>query len=335
MFGLGERNVMKKYATVIFVTFFIIATLTSFTILNSNISGAYGETADIASDGLNQDNMYNELNYEDEEVGYAELNYEDERAGYLDANYGNESVAYEAEDDKIVDVSHIEKNYMAALEEFLMGHEIFFVNPWGTFLVPGARTEDRRELTHVVNPMTGERIYDAPYILEDGYFRFDFTLFDIDENGTPEILITTGFPESCAILIEVFMYSGGEYSFVGTLLDKSLFKDIRGNLIQYCGWSEMVFDVKFDGLTLQRELFIWHIDGDFRRLFNFRTEQFFDDAFHMNFFTHLDRFEEIDAFPYGPVTRILPLTDLQEHITEIVTNRLLEEGRILREWIRS
>lgn len=310
MLRLNSQNVIIQYAKVLSVVFFIIFAMIGLSYLSASTNPVHGDTTNISADNENEADENAIADYDNEEaVNANEVDMHDNGTNRYNGE-GNEPVI---------------ASYMVALEQFLMDYEIFFINPWGTMF-------RGLEETIAFNPQ-GQRIYEAPFILGENAFRLGFDLFDLDGDGIPEVLVRSGVLETCHTWTDVFAYRDGEYKYVGWMLHNHIQRDTRGTLLQQCWWSNRVFYVRFDGSAIQSELYIGHVDGDFRRLFNFHTEQFFTDASHTEFLTYFNNLNEIRGFPHTPIVRVMPLTELQEYITEIVTRRLIDEGRILEEWV--
>ena len=155
----------------------------------------------------------------------------------------------------------------------------------------------------------GNRIVDSPCIVGEG-FATDFALYDLGNNGIPDIVIRWGIPETCAAFRHLFRFADGEYRYFGTIKDwYNFFHDPDGQLI-------VLYD---SALTGTAAYYFLHFNDN-----SMQHEPLFDDT-ELDFQEWMDHHwnEEFAANPtiIGtdiPLTPVLPLTELHAEILQAI-----------------
>ena len=154
----------------------------------------------------------------------------------------------------------------------------------------------------------GNRIENVPYI-EGESFAGDFSLYDLDGSGIPVIVIRFGIPQTCASYREVFRFVDGEYRLAGRLKAfHRFFYDPDGRVI-------VMYEDAVNGSHFGYYFFGFNADGITHEsvitLDETEMEQWGDHHWSEEFATNPTIFGT-DI----PLTPIMPLSDLQNEITE-------------------
>ena len=237
----------------------------------------------------------------------------------------------------------ISDSVRAALEDFLGEMlPVFMRNGqgWRSFVQIHCH-EDRwghyPEAFTYQDPITGQRVHinDMPYLtmieLRDGRtlpaIATDFWLYDLDENDIP-VLVVSWHTHKLGIAdnwhIRFYRYINGSYQLAGNFQAPfTLYRDQHGRMVAgiwtYDRLMRLDFIAFYDG-ELVREPIIEKLNWPYWQ--NHLTgEQIFeleDTALHY-----------IPGMPDEPLIAIRRLPQLEQSLSEAVTQRLLDEGRIL------
>ena len=158
----------------------------------------------------------------------------------------------------------------------------------------------------------GNPIFDVPFICTYGvYVALTFELFDLNNNGIPDIVFGSGIPESCAFRQDIFMFIDGEYRNVTPAVLESwhFIYDYSGQLIvNVLGWGANVYYhawVTSDGMDIELLFGYCCCNYPFTEIP-----------------THDARGNPIRIGGHMPRTPVRPLACLQEELTQIITARL-------------
>jgi len=153
------------------------------------------------------------------------------------------------------------------------------------------------------DPVTDVRIdeSDVPFVRERNFIATDFRLYDFNDDGVPEVVITFGIPQTGSMFHVLYAFVGGEFREIG-FAGTSFYRDAEGNLITESSepGDAAYFHFEFDGRSAWvNELLI---------------EGSFDD-------------ERIVEF-HAALTPIERLSGLEQSVMASVSERLLAEGRV-------
>ncbi|MCL2436929.1 MAG: hypothetical protein FWD00_02705 [Clostridiales bacterium] len=169
----------------------------------------------------------------------------------------------------------------------------------------------------------GNMITESPFIRASDLNAFRFALYDIDLDGIPEILVTFGVWGTCDVMSVMFRLIDGAYREIDMIVDNynSFFIDPTGRIIHFIShsWCDRIsyYHLTFtnDGIQ-QKTIFSsmeylmdedWINHAQYTRL----SSQWFDP--------------NRNSTIYGtdmPLTRIFPLTTLQDEITASIMQKL-------------
>jgi len=209
-----------------------------------------------------------------------------------------------------------ELDWETALDEFLGEFLPIFTSrtpgsTWDDGWFRFVRTLDENEILSdgrevslaFYDPVTDVRIdeNDVPFIRERNFIAADFWLYDLNDDGVPEVVVTFGMPQTSWIYYVLYAFVDGgfrEIGYVGT----SFYRDGEGNLITESSepGDAAYFDFEFDGRSAWiNELLI---------------EGMWDD-------------DEIVEFR-ATLTPIERLSEMEQSVTASVGERLRSEGRV-------
>jgi hypothetical protein len=137
--------------------------------------------------------------------------------------------------------------------------------------------------------MAGNQITDVPFLAEEGMRAVEFSLYDLDGSGIPQIVIRYAAFDSCAMGSTVYSFREDEYNvFYYLMFNSRFFRDLQGSL----------FQIEFDGWGPFYKLQTVVFDGN-----EIRTEELCDDCIP----------------DPNTLVRVRSLTVLEEKIANIVT----------------
>ena len=230
---------------------------------------------------------------------------------------------------------------------------------WERFVQRGDYEEWEYPLAYTFHdPVTGNRVMteEVPYLMSQIQMHWrnevwdtpaiatGFALYDLDDDGIPEVLISWemefgfgsgdgGYP------ITIHQFVNGSYELAGWLWGPSVFyRDSSGRpIIYWLSWTDGFMEsdfIAFNDGGIEFEPIIERIDGDifYNHIINENVYVSLDDVFHYAWGSdNADVLSTttIHGMPDEVLTIIEPMAELQESITETLTQRLKAEGRIL------
>ena len=163
----------------------------------------------------------------------------------------------------------------------------------------------------------GNRIDHAVFIDEGGGIALRFELFDLDGNGIPEIIMRGGIPNTGASFVRLFRFADGQFRQVevgeptGMYIIGGFFFDNTGRLIIHLvDWGPVgYFYLDFT-----------ETGAELTEIITFSSEEQGDQDFETVYADHRTMFRT------GlPLTRIHPLSELHEEITQRINASLLAD----------
>ena len=174
---------------------------------------------------------------------------------------------------------------------------------------------DYTPLVYCIHEKTGTAFYDRwgneisedALFYKDGSIAFDFTLYDLDNDGIPEILMryvysTWGFNI-------LYKFIDGQYHEVGGFAGAASF---------YRGPNGRLVTTEFDHLDMKVSYLGWDIDS-------IQKETVLDWNMHRDIRGADGSFDNPVVPGIGQLTPIDPLTDLEEAIRQSITQRLTQD----------
>ncbi|MDR2168011.1 MAG: hypothetical protein LBE35_09230 [Clostridiales bacterium] len=102
----------------------------------------------------------------------------------------------------------------------------------------------------------------------DDFLEFGFSIYDLDDDGMPEIIIRRGIPETCANIWDMYRFIDGEFTNVKSeQAAPNFFYDEAGRLILLYNDAELrgvygYYYLDFEGETIQRREIPILFEGD-------------------------------------------------------------------------